>query len=283
MERDSQGQPFWGWPSFVILLVLNLTLLFLTQRGILSLERTITLNLPTLFYEKVIRPMESVGNYVGVRNYVAELEGENQRLQKEIQTLRQVGKGYEELLRENTLLREQLEFSQTLRVNHLVAEIIAKDPGNIFASLLIDKGTDQGVQVGAPVVAPYRQQLALVGKVVKVSSRSAQIIPLFSDTFHIASRFQKSRFEGLISGTGQRGSLLVMNYVPKTALPEIQERDTIISSGGDSRYPEGIYIGSMGKVTSKDYSTSLEIEVLPYINFEKLEYLFVLIEEEEDL
>ena len=82
---------------------------------------------------------------------------------------------------------------------------------------------------------------------------------------------------------GDSENHLIMNYVKKTALTQINIDDRVITSGMQSLYPGGISIGIVKSITSREYNTSLEIEVFPTIDFGKLEYVFVLTEEKEQI
>jgi len=187
-------------------------------------------------------------------------------------------KNIEEIRRENELLKEQLEFSESFEISHIPAEIIAKDPVNIFSSFMINKGRRHGVSKGMPVTSYQNGIIGLVGKVAEAGYGSSLVLPIYDSTSYVAARFQSSRYEGLINGAGRNGKNLVMNYVKKTARVEIQNNDLIVTSGMESLYPKGIYIGRVQSITSREYNTSLEIEVLPVIDFSTLEFVFVLTE-----
>jgi rod shape-determining protein MreC len=84
----------------------------------------------------------------------------------------------------------------------------------------------------------------------------------------------KSRYEGLVSGAGD-GTSLVMRYVDDRARASIRFGDVVITSGMNSIYPAGIRIGTVDSIQSKAYETTLELTLNPIIDFERLEYVFV--------
>ncbi len=181
-----------------------------------------------------------------------------------------------DLRRENEALKKQLGFSAGLEYDHISARVIAGDPSNIFATLTIDKGTNDGVRQGMAVTAFQDGFFGLVGKVVTSSPHSAQVRPINAPGSYVAARFQNSRYEGLIEGQGQSEATLIMHYVRKSAGSLIAVNDLVLSSGMNSLYPPGIYIGRVEEIRSREYDTSLELIVNPIIDESRLEYIFVL-------
>ncbi|MDC7232315.1 MAG: rod shape-determining protein MreC, partial [Spirochaetales bacterium] len=216
-------------------------------------------------------------------NELSNLRKEHSATLQKLQEYEQMDRNIEEVNRENELLREQLGYSRTLEIDHISARIIAKDPVSLFSSFIINKGSKDGIRKGMPVTAYQEGVIGLVGKVIQTGVNSSQIIPIYNSTSYVAARFQYSRYEGLIAGMGDSENHLIMNYVKKTALSQINVDDTIITSGMESLYPGGISIGKVKSITSREYITSLEIEVTPTIDFGKLEYVFVLTEDKDQL
>ena len=180
-----------------------------------------------------------------------------------------------ELRQENKILREQLGFSKTLTYGHIPAEVIGKDPGNIFSTIVIDKGSRDGVKKDMPVVAFQNGFQGLVGKVQVVSPHSSIVQPIVDPNCYVAARLQSSRYEGLVSGAGSATEQVTMNYVQKRARDEIKYGDLVITSGMNSIYPKGIYIGRVRSIGAKEWQTSLELTLQPIVDFARLEYVFV--------
>ena len=181
-----------------------------------------------------------------------------------------------ELRRENDELKRQLGYSSSIEFEHIPARIIARDPSNLFASLTIDKGTDEGIRVGVVVTAFQDGFFGLLGKVVTVGKYSAQIRPIIDPDNFVAARLQRNRFEGLVEGRGNENGELMMRYVRKSAGTSIGVNDLIVTSGMKSLYPPGIVIGRVKEVRSREYSTSLELVLVPIIDVTKVEYVFIL-------
>lgn len=209
--------------------------------------------------------------------------GELKRLKQELQQTRQGLAEYQRAARdlaqmrqENEQLRAQLGFSQVLAFRQIPAEVIAKDPGNLFSTLMINKGSAQGVRRGMPVIAFQGGLQGLVGRVVEVGVLSSTIMPIFDPSSHVAARLQNCRYDGLVSGMRTEPGRLVMQYVKKLAVNEVQYGELVITSGMGQVFPKGIHVGRVRAMEAKPYETSMEVEVEPIVDFSRLEYVFVL-------
>lgn len=180
------------------------------------------------------------------------------------------------LIQENARLREQLGFSQSLTYHHIPAELIGRDPDNLFSSLVINRGRRAGVERNMPVIAWQDGNQALVGKVVRVRDFESLVMPLYDTSMFISSRFFVSRFEGITEGQGGQDSVLRMRFIPQRARGEISRGDLIVTSGLGGIYPPGISIGRVSSLVYHEHEISMEAEIAPLIDFSRLEYVFVI-------
>ena len=181
-----------------------------------------------------------------------------------------------ELRRQNAALKSQLDFAQTLPPERIAAEVIARDTDNLFSTLTINKGSRQGVTKGMPVVAYQGDLEGLVGKVVLVGPGSSEILPLYDPQCMVSARVDSTRDEGLVQGEGKDRGTIVMSYVKKIAKDKISYGDLVVTSGLGGLYPKGINIGRIRDIKAPTYETSLVLQVEPIVDFDKLEYLFLL-------
>lgn len=276
MSRSIKGSSYKKLPTFIILLLFSLTLLVFSTNSRLSNPKQIGMSFVSVFQKGIHGSVSWFSNTVNSINELKNLKLEYDKTLLKLNEYEKMDKNIEEIRRENVLLKEQLDFSETFQISHIPAEIIAKDPVNIFSSFMINKGRRHGITKGMPVTAYQNGIIGLVGKVIDAGYGSSLVLPIYDSTSFVAARFQENRYEGLINGRGSNSNTLIMNYVKKTASPVIQNNDLIITSGMESLYPKGIYLGRVQSIASREYNTSLEIEVEPVLNFSKLEYLFVL-------
>jgi rod shape-determining protein MreC len=210
---------------------------------------------------------------------LAVLRREYAELSDRITRYEQLERSSAEIRQENYRLREQLEFAETIGYRHIPAEIIGRDPDNLFSSLVINKGRRHGVRYNMPVIAFQNGTQALVGKVVQAGQFESLVMPVYDVNSYIPSRFFSSRYDGLVEGQG-RSDPLRMRLISKRAREEIHPGDMIVTSGikgvVEAVYPAGINIGRVRDVRYQEYETSMEVDVDVSIDFSRLEYIFVI-------
>lgn len=215
------------------------------------------------------RTVTSVGE---LRDLRAQYDGVVDQLRE----YEQVAGDISSLQDENDRLRRVLDFSDSIQLENIPARVIAKEPGSFFSGLTINRGRASGVRRDMPVISNQNGVQGLVGRVSEVGVSSSVVMPLFDPQSFVAARLQRSRHEGLIGGQGVANSLLSMRYVAENARSQISTGDLVITSGMRSIYPEGIRIGIVDAIRGEAYETSLQIEVVPIVDFGRLEYVFVL-------
>ncbi len=184
-----------------------------------------------------------------------------------------------ELRQENKLLRDQLQFQERSTVKLIPAQILSSDPSNVTKVLLINKGFLDGVRKDAPVIAYQGDDYGLVGRVIDAGFTGAQVQTITDSGNFVAARFLNNRYEGIAVGQGGASDNVMLQFVRKRAREEIRFGDIVVTSGNNSLYPRGIGIGRVSQIYSRDYETTLEIELEPVVNFSKLEFVFIVVSE----
>jgi rod shape-determining protein MreC len=259
----------------VVLIVLSLGLLGVSTKAINRV--------PELGAEAasgVQRLFSSVGNFFrdtifSIRE-LSDLQKQYDALAKKMDEYAVMQRDYAELQAENARLKEQLGFAQSVTSIKTPAQIIARDPSNIYSSYVIDKGAAAGVAHNMAVVAFQDGVEGLVGRIIEVRQNSSVVIPLYDQRFYVSARFSSSRTSGLVNGQGNEDDPLLMRYVSKLNAAEIKKGDVVVTSGLDSIFPPNLTIGRVREVVMPDYGSSAVIYLDPVVPFAKLEYLFVL-------
>jgi rod shape-determining protein MreC len=219
------------------------------------------------------------GPFYSLRNYVKELEGvrdDNKKLREKLVELALRNSWLKEEHLENQRLRELLEFRPSVEYGVVPAEILSAEPNRRYYSILIDKGSGDGVRKNMPVI----NLSGLVGKVVEASFSSAVVQLMLDPNFRASAQDQTTRVFGIIKP--QPGSSLKLDNVPLQE--EIRVGDRIITSGLGGIFPPGIMIGVVTEVESEEeqakisrsYGIFKTVDVEPYVDFNRLEELFVI-------
>ena len=180
-----------------------------------------------------------------------------------------------EIRKENELLREQLGISKSIVNKNYVAQIIGRDPDSLYSAITVNKGSRNGIRKNMPVIAVQNGDIGLVGKVVTVGAFTSQIMPIYDFQCNISARIQHTRDLGLVVGQGNADSPLQMQYIKKRVLNELQYGNVVVTSGENENYLKDIPIGSITKIKTVDYDSSLIIEITPIIDFARLETVMI--------
>ncbi|MDR0690082.1 MAG: rod shape-determining protein MreC [Spirochaetaceae bacterium] len=207
---------------------------------------------------------------------LASLRQDYAELTDRITRYEQLERNAAEIRQENNRLREQLGFSETVAYRHIPAELIGRDPDNLFSALVINKGKYHGIENNMPVIAFQNGIQALVGKIVQAGQLESLVMPIYDTSSYVSARFSDSRYEGIVEGQGSPEMPLIMRFIRKRAKDEISFGDLIASSGMGGVFPPGITIGRANKIHYQEYETSMEVELDAAIDFSRLEYVFVI-------
>ena len=169
----------------------------------------------------------------------------------------------------NQRLRKFINFQKTKTGQVIAAEVIGKDPSPWFHAVIIDKGEDDGIIQGLPVV----NSEGIIGQVMAATSSYAKVLLMTDRNSAVDSLVQRSRARGITKGTS--GDQCLLQYVLRKN--DVRVGDTVISSGLDSVYPKGLRIGHVSRIIRRNAGIFQDVEVTPYVDFEKLEEVLVVL------
>jgi rod shape-determining protein MreC len=264
----------------VVLTFISFSLLFFSTRSFVVSFRDMGLSV----FSGVRGGIHGVSSFaartvLAVRE-LAVLRREYAELVNRMTRYEQLERNAAEIRQENNRLREQLGFSEIIGYRHIPAEIIGRDPDNLFSSLVINKGKRDGVAYNMPVIAFRDGVQGLVGKVVQAGQFESLVMPIYDVSAFVPARFSSSRYNGLVEGQGKSEYPLLMRLISKRARGEIHFGDIIVTSGVkgvvDVVYPAGINIGRVSRILYQEYETSMDVELESAIDFSRLEYVFVI-------
>jgi rod shape-determining protein MreC len=193
---------------------------------------------------------------------------ENQRLKRELgQHLQQLNHCTETQLA-NDRLRHLLGFQEEVSRPMIPAQVVGRDPSPWSKTVIVDKGSQDGVRQGAPVVIPE----GIVGVVVEASGRYAKVLLLIDPNSAIDALVQRTRARGIVKGGG--AGYCVFDYVLRKH--EINVGDTVVSSGLDGVFPKGLRVGRVSEILRLNAGIFQKVSVTPYVNFEVLEEVFII-------
>lgn len=259
--------------TLFILVALSIGMLVYTAFSDISFKpKQAGLDFFSLFQRGIVNTGKFFSQTAGSISELRNLKKEYNSLLKEYAEYQQMKQDYENLEQENSMLREQLGYLEDGATIRIPAKVIGGSTNNFYKSIVINQGSSKGIKKDMPVISYVEGYQSLVGKVVEVSAYTAVVKPITDYSLYVPAMLQKYRYQGLVNG-------LVMDFVSREASSRIGCGDLVVTSGFNGSYPENIYIGKVKSISGKEYETSLRLEIEPFVDFSRLEYVFVLSEE----
>lgn len=192
----------------------------------------------------------------------SELELQVAEMEAEMVTLREEASEVDVLRALLGTAREQPENQ------YLVAQVIGRDTSPFLRYLILDQGSNSGIQAGMPVVS----QNGLVGRISEVTATASKVQLIVDPSSSVNARIQDSQTEGVLVGrsTGD----LEMIYIPQDAV--VKPGDIVVTSGLGGGFPADILIGSIISVHRRDYEFYQSAVIEPRSDFSTLELLLII-------
>ncbi len=203
-----------------------------------------------------------------LKEKLSELKQERDRLKIEVIQ-------FDGLLNENNQLRRALQYTERSARSLVAARVINRKPSNWYNTLIIDKGSFDGIVVDSPVIVPVGEDAGLVGKVSDVIGDHSAIVLLLTDEMcQVSAQLENSQEQGILSGA--RGVLrarpdLKLRYLSKAA--DAGTGRKVTSSGAGGLFPPDLLLGEVSDL--KIGTIDAEATVKPSVNFDDLVDVFV--------
>lgn len=170
---------------------------------------------------------------------------------------------------ENARLKAMLGYVEDSVDQEIVARVVGLNPSPQFQSIRINRGEDDGVRVGMPVVTPE----GAVGQVVRAVGGSADVMLLTDPASRIGGVVQRTRVRATITGTGD-GHLLNVDFVRRE--DDTKEGDVIVTAGSDGIFPRGVRLGVVTHAERPSVGMFLKATLEPSVELSKLEEVLII-------
>jgi rod shape-determining protein MreC len=194
---------------------------------------------------------------------IAELEAENAAMARQIEELSEAQGELQ--LYEN--LFERAAASPEYR--RVTASVIGQDTSIGVRSIIIDKGVNDGVRVGAPVESAR----GLVGQVYQATANAAQVILLTDSSSAIPVRLGTTRATGILRGGGL-GGITTIDWIDLKF--QVEPGELVMTSGLDGKFPQDLVIGRVIEVERNEAALFQQAVVQPAEDVTSLEVVFVI-------
>ncbi len=204
-------------------------------------------------YHGYLDMRHSVKENLDLRRKVDQLTTENLRLRQSEGDLQR--------------LRSLLGYSEQFNIPTTMAEAIMLDVSGRFKSIVIDRGSRDGIDVDDAVVNAN----GLIGRVVLTTKDMAKVQLVTDNNAAVGVLIERTRRQGVLRGDGSRAAQLF--EIP--SLADVQPGDNVLTAGIDGIYPKGIPVGVITKA-EKGQDLFKTIAVKPTVDFGSIEEVIIL-------
>jgi rod shape-determining protein MreC len=245
------------FPLFILLVVISVVL---AAAGRFAGVGTVSNVLGYVFL-----PFEAFSSKLMDLTYVY---GENSVLRERLAETSQENMMLREQVYEIDRLRRLLDFRGPYPVPMQACRVVAEVDERLGGGIVIDRGYAAGLARNMTVVSPE----GLVGLVVRAGEGVSTVKRIVDPGSRVSACLQATRATGILRARSD--GRVFMDWVPPDAA--VEPGDTVISSGLGSVVPKGIPVGLVTGVQEDISKFSLSLEIWPFVDFDRLEEVFVL-------
>jgi rod shape-determining protein MreC len=255
--------------QFIILILVALGIIGLALGGYLNpLSRIVLSPLVSAQswlaqrYQAVQSLISQPEDVTSLRQKNAQLEAENSRLQVQIVELQQQ-------VTEAQLLSTLVDYERRHVENqYMAASVIARDISPFMHYVIIDRGSDDGLRKGMPVITAQ----GLIGNIAAVTASAARVQLINDPGSSVNVILQESGEEAVLNGqiTGE----IELNMISQNAT--VLPGELVMTSGLGGNYPANLLIGQVLTVKSEASALFQTASVQPAVDFSQLSIVLII-------
>lgn len=257
---------------------LQTTILFLVVAGILALALSGYLSpVSNIFSGSLINLQTwistrylAIADFMTVPRDVAALRQQNAEYEAEISRLQAQVIELQNKVAQTDTLAALVDFSRSNPANtYKAAAVIGKDPSPFLHYVIINRGSNDGIRRGMPVVTNQ----GLVGRVDAVIGGASRV-QLITDPASLVSVFLQSSgadsiMKGSVSGE------LTLEMLSQDA--KAQTGELVLTSGLGGEYPPDLLVGQLENIRKRESDLFQEATIQPVVDFSRLEIVLVIV------
>lgn len=218
--------------------------------------------------DKIKSSVDFFANFSKVKQENEDLKVKNSELENQMVE-------YSALKDENERLREVLKFKDSKsNYDYIGVNIIGYSGGTVSRGYIVDKGTNDGIEKDMIII----NHQGLVGKVTQAESNYSVVETILNENMAVSIMVDSTReTTGILRGYKENKNEDLVKVYNLPIDSEIKEGDVILTSGLGMIYPKEIRIGEVISVETDNVMVMKNAIVKPYVDFNKLEELFVVV------
>ena len=194
---------------------------------------------------------------------------ENTKLQEKLMQQKNDLLLLEYLKHENSRLRGLLDSPLRHDEHKMAAQVLLADTDPYVYQVVINKGKNDGVYVGQPVV----DEKGIVGQIYQTAQATSRAILVCDYQHAIPVQVLRNDISMVAVGNGCSNDL-TLDFLPNNV--DIKVGDILVTSGLDGRFPEGYPVAVVSSVKLDISDSTPIISATPTADLKRLRYLLLL-------
>ncbi|MFO7915535.1 MAG: rod shape-determining protein MreC [Candidatus Krumholzibacteriales bacterium] len=216
------------------------------------------------FSSFLLAPVEKAQKYFADLD---SLRAENDKLREVVAALSYERSRLLHFKQERERMRNLLNFRRDSHYRFLPCEVIAMSSNVYHHSVTVDRGSNDGILKGMPVVG-YR---GVVGRIIQVFPSSSRVILINNNSVSVSCRDRRSRVIGVLRW--DYGNYFNLDYVSKDE--DVMVGDTLVTSGLGKAFPGGFPVGIVFSIRDEEERVSRRVRVVSMADLGTVEELFI--------
>ncbi|CVA02150.1 rod shape-determining protein MreC [Serratia marcescens] len=209
--------------------------------------------------------LDSVSETLATRQ---QLELENRALRQELLLKNSDILLLGQFKQENARLRELLGSPLRQDEHKMVTQVISTGSDPYSDQVVIDKGSDNGVYEGQPVISDK----GVVGQVVAVAKVTSRVLLICDASHALPIQVLRNDIRVIAAGSGCADDLQ-LEHLPNNT--DIRVGDVLVTSGLGGRFPEGYPVAVVSSVKVDNQRAYTVIQARPTAGLQRLRYLLL--------
>ncbi|AGP48103.1 MULTISPECIES: rod shape-determining protein MreC [unclassified Psychrobacter] len=173
------------------------------------------------------------------------------------------------ILAQNARLQGILSTTRPEQFDLNLAQVIGTDTNLLRQIVVLNKGEQDGVQVGQTVI----DENGILGQIINVYPNTSRLLLITDEQQSVAVTVKRTGQRAIVTGQGIPTSLS-LEYVFKTS--DVRVGDELVSSGLGGRIPAGYRVGRITHIEDTQADNFRSIDVTPAANFVDNAYVLIL-------
>lgn len=253
--------------AFLLFVMLEVLCVFLIVRYN-TYQGAAFFNSASTYIGRILEYQNNVTQYFTLASVNSEMAKENARLKQEIMRYRTVTLS-DSASGLDTTYFEAADTSKAFPYILHASQVINNSVRRTNNYLTLASGSKDGIKPGMGVISLD----GVVGRVKTVSEDYATVTSLLHSQMLVSAKLKKTDTFGTIKWEGGNYRVAKLDYIPLHV--KLAVGDTVVTSGFNTVFPEGIMIGTVASVEKEQDNSFFTIDVKLAVDFAQLSYVYV--------